>query len=123
MPDFALTRGGRRVYVEIAGYWRPEYRERKARKLLALRGRAALLVAVPASARGEFAALAAAMPVLWYTTRVSAEALLALADREFDDLAARLARLDSVPRVHRRQRARPYPARRDDGLARLLLAQ
>ncbi len=94
VPDFALTRGGRRVYVEIAGYWRPEYRERKARKLLALRGRAALLVAVPASARGEFAALAAAMPVLWYTTRVSAEALLALADREFDDLAARLARLD-----------------------------
>lgn len=95
VPDFALTRGGRRVYVEIAGYWRPEYRERKARKLLALRGRAALLVAAPASARADFAALAAAMPVLWYTTRVSAEALLALADREFDDLAARLARLDS----------------------------
>lgn len=98
VPDFALTRGARRVYVEIAGYWRPEYRERKARKLLALRGRAALLVAAPASARADFAALAAAMPVLWYTTRVSAQALLALADREFDDLAARLARIDP-PRV------------------------
>lgn len=94
VPDFALTRGGHRVYVEIAGYWRPEYRERKARKLLTLHCRAALLVAAPASARADFAALAAAMPILWYTTRVSAEALLALADREFDDLAARLARLD-----------------------------
>jgi len=94
VPDFALTRGARRVYVEIAGYWRPEYRERKARKLLALRDRAALLVAAPASARADFAALAAAVPVLWYTTRVSAQALLALADREFDDLATRLARID-----------------------------
>jgi len=94
VPDFALTRGTRRVYVEIAGYWRPEYRERKARKLLALRGRAALLVAAPVSARADFAALAAAIPVLWYTTRVSAEALLALVDREFDDLAARLARIE-----------------------------
>lgn len=107
VPDFALTRGARRVYVEIAGYWRPEYRERKARKLLALRGRAALLVAAPASAHADFAALAAAMPVLWYTTRVSAEALLALADREFDDLAARLARLDP-PRMRATVAARGH---------------
>ncbi|HEX5441813.1 MAG TPA: DUF790 family protein, partial [Ktedonobacterales bacterium] len=27
VPDFALTRGMRRVYLEIAGYWRPGYRE------------------------------------------------------------------------------------------------
>ncbi|HLJ80699.1 MAG TPA: DUF790 family protein, partial [Ktedonobacterales bacterium] len=83
VPDFALTRGSQRVYLEIAGYWRPEYRERKARKLAAVRGRVALALAAPQSARAEFAALEREFPILWYKDTVSAEALIALLDRSY----------------------------------------
>ncbi|MGH2517910.1 MAG: DUF790 family protein, partial [Ktedonobacterales bacterium] len=96
VPDFALTRGARRVYLEIAGYWRPEYRERKARKLAAILGRVALVLAAPESARAEFAALDRDFPILWYKDTVSAEALLALLDREYDDLDVRLGQVDAA---------------------------
>src|SRR5262249_7636840 len=66
VPAFALIRGLRRVYLEIAGYWRPGYRERKARKLSALRGRVALVVAAPESARGELGVFEGVFPLLWY---------------------------------------------------------
>ena len=93
VPDFALTRGSQRVYLEIAGYWRPEYRERKVRKLAAVRGRVALALAAPQSARAEFVAFERDFPILWYKDSVSAEALLALLDRSYNDLEARLVRL------------------------------
>ena len=94
LPDFAFTRGTRRVLLELAGYWRPEYRERKVRKLLALRGRMPLVVAAPAAAREAFAALEGAYPLLLYSVRPSATGLLALLDREYDDAAERLAAID-----------------------------
>ncbi len=94
VPDFALRRDGRRVYLEIAGYWRPEYRERKLRKLAALRGAVPLLLAAPESARAEFAALAGQLPILWYRSYLSAPALLAVLERDYNDFEARLARLD-----------------------------
>ena len=98
IPDFALTRGARRVYLEIAGYWRPGYRERKARKLAALRGAAALIVAAPESAGAEFAGLDADFPFVWYRNTVSAPALLATLERAYNDFSARLAALD-LPRI------------------------
>ncbi len=94
VPDFALTRGSRRVYLEIAGYWRPEYRDRKARKLARLRGTVSLALAAPEAARPAFEGLASSVPVLWYKDRVSAHALLALLERHYDDSAQRLASLD-----------------------------
>ena len=94
IPDFALTRGARRVYLEIAGYWRPEYRERKLRKLRALRGAVSLIVAVPEAARAEYEALASDFPLLWYRTYLGARPLLELMDRAFDDLEQRLASVD-----------------------------
>ena len=98
VPDFALTRGPRRIYLEIAGYWRPDYRERKLRKLLAVRDRVALAVAAPESARDELAAAARLMPFLWYRSRVSAQGLISLLERAYDDRERRLAALDP-PRV------------------------
>lgn len=98
VPDFALARGARRVYLEIAGYWRPEYRERKLRKLLAVREYVALAVAAPESARGELGAAASVMPFLWYRNRVSAQGVLGLLERVYDDRERRLAALD-VARV------------------------
>ncbi len=99
IPDFALSRGGQRVFLEIAGYWRPEYRERKLRKLTALRetwgGAVPLILAAPESARAEFGALVGQLPVLWYREYLSAPALLALLEREYNDFDARLAALDA----------------------------
>ena len=51
IPDFLFERFGRRVYLEIVGFWTKEYLDRKAAKLEALLGgkggaRADLLVAV-----------------------------------------------------------------------------
>lgn len=95
VPDFALTRDQRRVYLEVAGYWRPGYRERKARKLLALDGAIPLVVAAPEAARDAFGALEQRYPFLWYRDEtLSAPALLALLLRAYDDFPARLAALD-----------------------------
>jgi hypothetical protein len=94
VPDFALRRDGMRVYLEIAGYWRPEYRERKLRKLAALGAAVPLLLAAPESANAEFAALAGQLPILWYRSYLSAPALLAVLERDYNDFEARLARLD-----------------------------
>lgn len=94
IPDFALTRGARRVYLEIAGYWRPEYRERKLRKLRVLRGAVSLIVAAPEAARAEYEGVAADFPLLWYRAYLGARPLLALLDRAFDDLERRLASTD-----------------------------
>ncbi len=95
VPDFALTRDQRRVYLEVAGYWRPGYRERKARKLLALGGALPLVVVAPETARAEFGALEQRYPFLWYRDeQISAPALLATLLRAYDDFPARLAALD-----------------------------
>jgi predicted nuclease of restriction endonuclease-like RecB superfamily len=107
VPDFALSRGQRRVYLEVAGYWRPGYRERKARKLAALRGHVPIIVAAPEEARAEFASVAADFPFLWYTHHPSAQSLLDLLERDFNDLAERLAGLD-VPALWREVRQRDY---------------
>ncbi|HEU0025719.1 MAG TPA: DUF790 family protein [Ktedonobacterales bacterium] len=99
VPDFALTRENRRVYLEVAGYWRPEYRARKARKLALLRGAVALIVAAPEEARAEFNGLDTSYPFLWYRGEViSAPALVAAIERAYDDFPDRLATLD-LPRL------------------------
>ncbi len=91
IPDFALTRGARRVYLEVAGFWSPAYRERKRRKLAALAGRVALVVAAPDAARAELAGVETSFPVLWYRDQVSAQALVTLLEAHYDDFAARRA--------------------------------
>jgi predicted nuclease of restriction endonuclease-like RecB superfamily len=94
VPDFALTRGRRRVYLEIAGYWRPGYRERKARKLALLRRRVDLIIAAPESARAEFADVADDFPFLWYSNHPRAQAVLDLLERDFNDRDERLGAVD-----------------------------
>jgi predicted nuclease of restriction endonuclease-like RecB superfamily len=91
IPDFALTRGNRRVYLEVAGFWSPGYRERKRHKLAALAGRVDLIVAAPEDARAALASLESAFPWLWFRRRLSAQALVNLLQARFDDFAARRA--------------------------------
>lgn len=114
VPDFALTRGRRRVYLEIAGYWRPGYRERKVRKLAALRRRVNLvdmIIAAPESARAEFAGLADSFPFLWYTDHPSVQTLLDLLERDYSDRDERLAAVDFERIGQEAIRRRWIPAR------------
>jgi len=94
IPDFALTRAGRRLYVEILGFWTPAYRERKIQKLQHLKGRGDLILAIPSEARPAFLSLAADFPIVWYDGQLSATELLYLLRNRYDDFAARLAMID-----------------------------
>ncbi|MGO8950075.1 MAG: DUF790 family protein [Ktedonobacterales bacterium] len=111
VPDFALTRGRRRVYLEIAGYWRPGYRERKVRKLAALRRKVNMIVAAPESARAEFSGLVNDFPFLWYSTHPRAQAVLEVLEREFNDRRERLAALDIAGICREVARRRCIPSR------------
>jgi predicted nuclease of restriction endonuclease-like RecB superfamily len=94
IPDFALTRATRRIYMEILGFWTPAYRERKVQKLLQLQGRGDLLLAIPVEARDAFGAIANSFPIVWYEGQLSATDVLSVLHAHYDDFAERLASLD-----------------------------
>ncbi len=94
IPDFALTRETRRIYVEILGFWTPAYRERKIQKLQHLRGRTDLILAIPVEARQVFSGLAADFPLVEYRGQLSATDLLRVLQTRYDDFEERLASLD-----------------------------
>ena len=94
IPDFALTRGNRRIYVEILGFWTTSYRERKIAKLQHLVGRDDLVLAIPVQAREGFTSLGANFPIVEYNGQLSATELLKVLRSRYDDLAERLARID-----------------------------
>jgi predicted nuclease of restriction endonuclease-like RecB superfamily len=94
IPDFALTRGTRRIYVEILGFWTPSYRERKIARLQQLKERNDLVLAIPLEARGAFAAIAHDFPIVEYDGQLSATELLQVLRSQYDDFDERLARID-----------------------------
>lgn len=94
LPDFALTRGNRRIYVEILGFWTPAYRERKMHKLHYLKGRADLILALPHEAQPFFASLAADFPFVEYHHQLSATDVLQVLHTRYEDFEERLAALD-----------------------------
>jgi predicted nuclease of restriction endonuclease-like RecB superfamily len=94
IPDFALTRGTRRIYIEILGFWTPAYRERKIQKLQQLKGRTDLVLAIPVEARQVFSGLAADYPLVEYRGQLSATDLLRMVQERYDDFAERLTGLD-----------------------------
>ena len=94
IPDFALTRDQRRIYVEILGFWTPSYRERKVQKLQQLQGRGDIVLAIPEEAREAFASLVSVFPIAWYSDQLSATELLHLVRNRYDDVAERLAAID-----------------------------
>ncbi|GLV57352.1 hypothetical protein KDH_41880 [Dictyobacter sp. S3.2.2.5] len=96
LPDFALTRGRRRIYFEILGFWTPAYRERKIQKLQYLRGRKDLVLAIPEEARDAFSPIAADFPVVYYQGQLSVMDVLQLLQEHYDDFADRLKLLDAA---------------------------
>ncbi len=96
IPDFALTRNTRRIYMEILGFWTPAYRERKVQKLQQLQGRGDIALAIPVEAREAFAAIAEHFPIVYYHGQLSATDILQMLRTHFDDLPQRLASIDNV---------------------------
>jgi predicted nuclease of restriction endonuclease-like RecB superfamily len=86
IPDFAFKRGDACVYMEIAGFWTPNYRDRKLAKLRSLAqgsDGAALILAVPQEAAPAYSELP--YPVTPYKTGVRATDLLALLNARYGD--------------------------------------
>jgi len=101
IPDFALTRARRRIYIEILGFWTPAYRERKIQKLQQLQTRDDLLLAIPSEAKNAFASIAAHFPIVYYDGQLSVTEVLQLLRTRYDDFAERLELID-VPGVRER---------------------
>ncbi|GHO87199.1 DUF790 family protein [Dictyobacter formicarum] len=111
LPDFALTRGARRIYFEILGFWTPAYRERKIQKLQYLRGRKDLVLAIPQEAREAFSPIAADFPVVYYQGQLSVMDVLQLLQERYDDFADRLKLLD-VAQIQRQVQRQGFIAER-----------
>lgn len=104
IPDFAMTRGRQRIYVEILGFWTPSYRERKIQKLQQLQGRENLLLALPLEARDAFRSVCETFPVVVYRGQLAATDVLQVLRSRYDDFAERLRLLDGAE-VRQRVRA------------------
>ncbi len=104
IPDFALTRARRRIYVEILGFWTPAYRERKLQKLQQLKNRDDLVLAIPEEAKEAFASIFSAFPTVLYTRQLSATDVLSVLRTHYDDFAGRMAQIDvAAVRTHVQQ--------------------
>lgn len=87
IPDFALERGPRRVFVEVVGFWTPAYLERKRRALEHLPPETPLLLAVAETAVPALAGLP--FPLLPYRDVIPLHQLLDMAEVRFGDFADR----------------------------------
>jgi predicted nuclease of restriction endonuclease-like RecB superfamily len=94
IPDFALTRAQKRLYIEILGFWTSSYRERKIQKLQQLQGRDDIVLAIPEEAKEAFTSIAGMFPIVFYDTQMSATELLKLLRNHYDDFPERLASID-----------------------------
>ncbi len=79
IPDFTLRdRGGHEVYLEIVGFWTPEYLSRKIAKVMAARMNNLILAVSKRLALSE--AEAKELDVLWFAGKLSASAVIERAD-------------------------------------------
>ena len=81
IPDFELRHpDGRRFLLEIVGYWRPSYIERKFAQLREAQ-REDIIVAISSKLNVEEASLADLPgPVVWFKTRLKPESVLTVID-------------------------------------------
>ena len=70
---------GRRTYLEIVGFWTPEYLEQKAATLRKFQD-ASLLLAVPEKTRTKLPELD--LPVVWYKSALRVDSVLAKLNHE-----------------------------------------
>ena len=68
IPDFSVTREGNQVFIEVVGFWTPEYKKRKKAKFqeIAKAGLGNLIILVDEKAEGDFEAMTD-FPIFTYT--------------------------------------------------------
>jgi len=77
LPDFALRHpDGRRVYLEIVGFWHPEYLRRKLEKVRAARMDHLILAVSRRLALSQEALADLPGRVLWFKGQIQPEAVL-----------------------------------------------
>lgn len=87
IPDFALLRGGLRVFVEVVGFWTPGYIDKKRRALDMLDSETPLVLAIAEASLPAFRGLP--FPVVPYRASVPVNALLDIAESTYGDFAGR----------------------------------
>jgi predicted nuclease of restriction endonuclease-like RecB superfamily len=68
IPDFVATRGEKRVFIEVIGYWRPEYKKRKRKKLEQLdKNGIRMLLLIDKKFESDFPRTFSSHPIVFYS--------------------------------------------------------
>ncbi len=84
VPDFVAEQGGRKVLIELAGFYTAEYLERKAEKLREVERKHLLVVLVPENNKLVFEQLSS--PVITYRKKPSWQRLLRVLENTFSQI-------------------------------------
>jgi predicted nuclease of restriction endonuclease-like RecB superfamily len=103
IPDFALYRGDLKIWLEIIGFWTPDYRVRKLEKLdkLKAQGQHKIVLALANELKASFAEDSHGehrelpFPSVAFKQSLRVTDLVNLLQQQFDDRANRLARAGS----------------------------
>jgi predicted nuclease of restriction endonuclease-like RecB superfamily len=72
IPDFVATRGEKRVFIEVIGYWRPEYKKRKRKKLEQLDEHGIqVLLLIDKKFESDFPRTFSSHPIVFYSKKTS----------------------------------------------------
>ena len=103
IPDFAFYRGDLKVWLEIIGFWTPDYRVRKLEKLDKLKGQGShkIILALAHELKASFAddghgeQRELPFPAVYFKQTLRPTEVVKLLQAQFDDRASRLAQAGS----------------------------
>ena len=102
IPDFALSRNGQLVFLEIIGFWTEEYKTKKLAKLVDLKknGMKNLILLVDTNLRTEFTEITTGYPVIYYSKSFPIHSVLEILETQFSNFENRkgktLQQLDKI---------------------------
>ncbi|MFP3985293.1 MAG: DUF790 family protein [Candidatus Bathyarchaeia archaeon] len=100
IPDFVFLKGGSKVYLEIVGFWTPEYLEEKAKKLNLITGLDMIVAADKDLACRKLERSAKKHKVIYYHRRIPLRPILDHLKAKEEKLAkeqSRLVQIDDLP--------------------------
>ena len=104
IPDFALSRNGETVFLEIVGFWTESYKAKKLAKLAQLKkkGMKNLILLVNNEFRKEFTEKITGFPVIYYSKRFPMHSVMETLETHFSTFEMRktqvLSRIDVIIR-------------------------
>jgi len=99
IPDFGLEKGGLKVYLEVVGFWTPQYLEEKVKKLKLLRDKDMIVAADRDLACQKLEGAAERLNVIYYHRRIPLRPILAHLEAREERLVkeqTRLLRVDHL---------------------------